>query len=413
MEKIRVAVIGTGGRGKFWLKQLLQMEDVEVTAICDKHPERVEENQKHIFDAYGHEVFASTDYRDVVVRDDIDAVIVSTYWNDHVKIAVAAMKNGKYAGFEVGSGQSIYQCWELVRTSEETGMPCMLLENCCYGKAEMTVLNMVKKGLFGEIVHCEGGYYHDKRDIITTMERDHERAWQHWHRNGDVYPTHELGPIMNYLNINRGNRFMTLTSMACKQRGMINSVREKFPPESEHQNEEYHLGDVITTCLKCANGETAVIQLKNGIPRPYSRGSVVEGTNGIYMEDKKSVYVHGRTAPGEWEPLDNYMEEYEHPLWKKSTASEYSAGHGGMDWLVARAFLEAVRNRTQTPLDVYDSATMLAVSVLSEESVALGSAPLAIPDFTDGRWIKRDPDPKSIYSLFEVNDDLFEGEVRF
>ena len=413
MGKIKLAVIGIGSRGGWWLGELLKMEDVEVTSVCDKHEDRMEKARKTCFDKYGHEVFGSVDYRDIVNRDDNEAVIIATNWNDHVKIAIASMRAGKYTAFEVGPAQSIRQCWDLVRTYEETGVPCMLLENCCYNREEMTILNMIKKGLFGEVLHCQGGYQHDLRSVVDGVTYDHERTWHHLHRNAEVYPTHELGPIMTYLNINRGNRMVSLNSMATKARGLAKYVKDHCPADHPLAGAEFKLGDIVTTTIRCSNGETIVLTHDTSSPRPYSRGGRIQGTCGIWMEDLRAIHIEGRSGGEEWEPMSNYWEEFEHPLWKKTHAADFTGGHGGMDWLVMRGFLEAVRRGTQTPIDVYDAATLMAISALSEESIACGSASVAIPDFTDGMWIKRDPGPKSIFSLSEIDESLFEGSVEF
>ncbi|MBQ8578032.1 MAG: Gfo/Idh/MocA family oxidoreductase [Clostridia bacterium] len=413
MKTIRMSIIGLGGRGTWWLGELLKMEDVQITAVCDKHEDRMERGRRMCAEKYGHEVYGSTDWHDIVALDDgAEAVMITTYWNDHVKIAIAAMKRGKYAAFEVGPAQSIQQCWELVRTYEETGVPAMLMENCCYNREEMTVLNMVKKGLFGELLHCQGGYQHDLRAVADSFKDDHERAWHYLHRNAELYPTHELGPIMTYLDINYGNRLMSLNAMATKSRGLNKYLREKCDGHPM-ADADFRLGDIITTTIRCANGETIVLTHDTSSPRPYSRGGRVQGTTGIWMEDLHGLHIEGRTKGEVWEPMADYWEEFEHPLWKKSRATEYTGGHGGMDWLVMRAFLNAVRNRIQTPIDVYDSATMMAVAILSEESIAEGCATKSIPDFTDGMWMKREDGPKSIFSLHEVDETLFAGDVEF
>ncbi len=414
MKKTKMSIIGLGGRGTWWLGQLLKMEDVEITAVCDKFEERMEKGRQMCEEKYGKTVFGSTDWHEVVsLQDGAEAIMITTYWNDHVKVAIAAMKEGKYAAFEVGPAQSIRQCWDLVRTYEETGVPCMLMENCCYNREEMTVLNMIKKGLFGEVLHCQGGYEHDLRGVANSMGRDHERAWHYLHRNAELYPTHELGPIMTYLNINRGNRLMTLNAMATKSRGLNKYLQEKCGPDHPLANADFRLGDIVTTSIRCANGETIVLTHDTSSPRPYSRGGRVQGTNGLWMEDLRALHIEGRSSGESWTPMSEFYEEFEHPLWKITGAADFKGGHGGMDWLVMRAFLEAVRRKIQTPIDVYDSATMMAIGILSEESISLGSAPVAIPDFTDGMWLKREPGPKSIYSLAEVDDSIYTKDAQF
>lgn len=413
MKTIRMGVIGLGGRGSWWLGELLKMEDVQVNAVCDIHEDRMEKGREMCREKYGREVYGSVRSHDVVIRDDLDAVLITTYWNDHVKIAIDAMRHGKYAAFEVGPAQSIQQCWDLVHTYEETGVPCMLMENCCYNREEMTVLNMIKKGLFGEVLHCQGGYQHDLRAVAGGMATDHERTWHHLHRNAEVYPTHELGPIMTYLDINHGNRLLALNSMATKSRGLAKYVRDHFPEDHPLQGVPFRLGDIVTTTIRCANGETIVLTHDTSNPRPYSRGGRVQGTCGIWMEDLHALCIEGRTEGEKWDPMDKYWDEFEHPLWKKTHATEFTGGHGGMDWLVMRAFLEAVRKGIQTPIDVYDSATLMAISILSEDSIATGSASVAIPDFTNGMWLKREPGPRSIFNLFNLDDSVYEGAVEF
>ena len=218
---------------------------------------------------------------------------------------------------------------------------------------------------------------------------------------------------MTYLNINRGNRLLSLTSMATKSRGLQKYVKDHFGPDHPLASADIRLGDVVTTSIRTTNGETIVLTHDTSSPRPYSRGGRVQGTCGLWMEDLHALYIEGRSPGESWEPMDNYWEEFEHPLWKKSRAGAFTGGHGGMDWLVMRAFLNAVRRGIQTPIDAYDSATLMAVGILSEESIATGSAPVAVPDFTDGRWVKRDPGPKTIFSLEEVDDALYDESDEY
>lgn len=230
-------------------------------------------------------------------------------------------------------------------------------------------------------------------------------------RNADLYPTHEIGPISKYLNINRGNRFLTLTSTASKSRGLdiraANAYGEHSPIWHRHA-----LGDIVTTVIKCANGETVTISHDTSLPRPYSRGNAVHGTKGIWMELNHSMYFQPENFTTEaaadesteivehkWENADKYIEKYQHPIWDRFLHDGVTGGHGGMDWLVLSAFVYSVRHRIGLPIDVYDSATWLAITCLSEESIAKGSMPVSVPDFTDGAWIHRDPMPQSPYSL--------------
>lgn len=396
---IKIGLIGLGARGSGVLKSNIIPLGVEVAAVCDLYEDRRQEAARAVREAGFPEPEQFEDYHDVLAMAEVDAVVISASWEAHIPIACDAMKAGKYVGLEVGGAYSVEDCWRLVRTYEETGVPCMLLENCCYGREELLVLNMVRQGLFGEIVHCEGGYRHDQRkSIISGPERRHYRYRQYRNRNGDNYPMHELGPIANILNINRGNRMVSLVSMASKAAGIHDYLLRTKGPEDEMTRQVFAQGDVITTMIKCAHGETIVICLDTGLPRFYTRSLQVEGTRGMYMYDNNSVFLDGKDDEKEfdwwkngWNSADAYYEQYEHPLWKKYRAEGVMEGHGGMDGLVFRTFFDAVEKHAPAPIDVYDAASWLSITPLSEESIALGSMPMAIPDFTGGQWLLRKP----------------------
>ena len=331
---------------------------------------------------------AYADYRDLLAHPGLDGVIIATSWQDHVPIAIAAMRRGLYTAFEVGGTYSLDQCWQLVHTQEETGVPCMMLENCCYGRDEMMALHMARLGIFGELVHCQGGYEHDLRDEVALgKENRHYRLDNYSNRNGEIYPTHELGPIAKLLNIHKGNRLVSLTSMASKAVGLHSWIAAHKSDDADLMGRAFTQGDVVTTMIKCAHGETILLIHDTTLPRPYSRGLRIQGTKGAWMEDNHSLYIEGVSEPHTWEPTDKYRETYEHPLWKDYQAKGVRGGHDGMDYLVFRAFVESVKNGTGVPIDIYDAAAWMAVTCLSEESIALGGAPVAIPDFTGGRWI--------------------------
>jgi hypothetical protein len=338
-------------------------------------------------------------YQEMLTRDDLDGVIVATSWTSHVEISLAAMRAGIYVASEVGGASSIQECWELVRTSEETDIPFMLLENCCYGREEMAVLNMVKKGLFGELVHCQCGYEHDLRSEITCGgENRHYRLDNFVHRNGELYPTHGLGPIAKMLDINKGNRFISLVSMSSKSRGLHDYVVNKLGPDHPRINTVFNQGDITTTLVKCANGETILLTHDCSLPRPYSRAQRVQGTKGLWMEDKNAIHLDD-FGDERWAPMSEYLESFEHPVWKDFIEGGVKGGHGGMDWLVQRAFIDAIKTKKQTPIDVYDSVTWMAVTTLSEDSISCGSLPQPFPDFTNGKWIQRQPSPDHYWTL--------------
>lgn len=405
MDKVRVGWIGVGARGTELLKMVLDhMPEIQVTGLCDTDESRIAKGCELINEKQGYTPFTSTDYRRIIERNDVDVIITPSAWDAHVDICVDAMNAGKRVATEVGGAYSIEQCWELVRTYERTGVPLMMLENCCYDKAELTVLNMIKQGLFGEIVHCAGGYRHDLRDEVALGNvNGHYRLRNYKNRNGELYPTHELGPIAKYLNINRGNRMVSLTSMASNARGVNYWINANKGADFENANFNFAQGDIVTTCIKCAHGETIVLTHDTTLPRPYSRGIHVQGTKGMFSEEMKGFLI---ATDHHWlDPLEKMYENYLHPLWKNYNAV---GGHGGMDYLVMSAFIESVKNNTLPPIDVYDAAAWMSITTLSEDSIACGSMPMPIPDFTNGKWTQERPYERSRYCLEEVCEDLFE-----
>lgn len=304
----------------------------------------------------------------------------------------------------------------------KTVKPCMVLENCCYARNELMVLNMVRQELFGELIHCEGGYEHCLRKEMSKIETTYEeRAFHNLHRNGELYPTHELGPISKILGINRGNRFLSLTSTASKARS-LQSYRKELAAKGEDVNTEttYNEGDIVTTVIKCANGETITLTHGISLPRPYSRNGRVQGTKGIWLENANGIYIDGMSREEEvldvagnpydkhyWDKVEDYYEKYDHPIWK-DYKDNILGGHDGIDSLALRAFLDAVRNGTNTPIDVYDIAAWMSVTCLSEQSIAIGSGPVAFPDFINGKWVRREPEPKSRWALDQIYEECFE-----
>lgn len=408
-KEVDIGFIGISGRGSSMLDLLLQVEGVRVPAVCDKVVERAENGieivNKRTDNAYP--VHAYIDYKELLKNEKLDAVMICTTWITHARIAIDAMRAGCNVAFEVGGAASIEECWQLVRTSEDTGKFCMLLENCCYDRNEMALFNMIKMGLFGEITHMEGGYRHDLREeICMGRENIHGRLFNFMHRNGELYPTHQLGPISKALGINRGNRFLTLVSMSSKSRGLNEWIKSRKGEDYDIANYAFNQGDVTTTIIKCANGETITLTHDCSTPRPYSRNYVIEGTKGIYSENDGEcggLYLDS-FSDGEprWREFKDYREKYEHPLWQAYEKGGIKAGHGGMDYLVLSAFVESLLLEAKPPIDVYDTASWMAITCLSEQSAAMGGMPVPVPDFTNGMWIDREPYRKGTYCLEEV-----------
>jgi predicted dehydrogenase len=393
---------------------MVRREDCVVTAIADIDPEMVRRT-KAIFEKQNKPLptfytNGPEDFRNLLEKEDLDAVIIASPWRWHTPMAVAAMQAGLYVGTEVCGAFSIDECWELVRTHEATGSHLFFLENVCYRRDVMAVLNMVRQGMFGELLHLEGGYQHDLRAVKFNDGKQpygggvefgakafHEARWRTGHsvhRNGDLYPTHGVGPVANYININRGNRFVGLTSMASKSRSLHEYIvnHPKGGPSHPNAKVEFKLGDKVTTMLSTANGETVVLHHDTNLPRPYSLGFRVQGTKGLWMDVNKSLHIEGVSEAHRWETTERYFEKYDHPLWEKMADRAVGAGHGGMDFFLVNAFIEAAKANATAPIDVYDAATWLAITPLSEQSVAQGGTLQTFPDFTNGKWMDRKVD---------------------
>lgn len=395
METIKIGYVGLGCRGTWLLKDVVLAQGEEVVAVCDVYEDRAKEGAKLVAEAGQKEPKIYTDYRQLLLNSEVTVVIIATAWEYHSEIAIAAMRAGKAVAMEVGGAYTLEQCHELVKAYEETGMPFMFLENCCFGRREMMALHMAQNGFFGEVVHCGGGYHHDLRDEIADgRENRHYRLRNYLSHNCDNYPTHELGPIAKILNINHGNRMMTLTSMASKASGLQTYIKEKKADDAFFKDKTFAQGDVVTTVIKCANGETIVLTLDTTLPRYYSRGFTVRGTKAMYEEATDSVFVDCKEHKAhdyDWrkECINNaseYEEVYDHPVWKEYIKEGVQGSHDGMDWLEFKKFFEALRADAPMPVDVYDAASWMAITVLSEMSIAKGGAVVDIPDFTNGKW---------------------------
>ncbi len=410
-QKLKVGLIGVGLRGTNHLNNLLDRDDVIVTAICDTDPRRIKIATDIITKKGGKKplVFGKNDYdyRNLLELEEVDAVISSTPWLWHTRMTKDAMLAGKYAGVEVSAANTLEECWDLVNTHEQTGTHMMILENVNYRRDVMAVLNMVRQGVFGELVHLRGGYQHDLRKVKLNDGKTaygkgvefgakgiSESAWRTQHslkRNADIYPTHGLGPIATMDNINRGNRFVSLSSNATKTRGLHNYIVENGGEDHPNAKLKFKLGDIVTSTIETAGGETIILTHDTNLPRPYSLGFRVQGTKGLWEVDGNRIYVEGVSKPHHWEEATKWLEKYDHPLWQKFGKHAEGAGHGGMDFFVLNAFVESAKQNIAPPLDVYDAAAWSSVTPLSEMSIENNGAPQDFPDFTRGMWIKRKP----------------------
>jgi len=391
IDPVRIGFVGVGGMGSAHVQNFLKIEGVEIKAVCDIVEEKVRRIQQWVVDAGQPEPAGyyrgEWDFLRLCERDDLDLVFTATPWEWHVPVCVAAMKAGKHAATEVPAAVTLEECWELVETAEKTRRHCIMMENCCYDRPEMLCLNLVKKGLLGEIFHAQAGYLHDLREVKFSGHG--EALWRPQHsirRNGNLYPTHGLGPVSQCMDINRGDRFDYLVSMSSKSMGLNLYCAKKFGPDSPQARQRYALGDVNVSLIHTVNGKVITLYHDTSSPRPYSRIHIVQGTQGIFEKYPDRVHIEGRSPAHQWEELTAYYEEFDHPIWRKLEERSKGAGHGGMDFIEDYRLIEALRQGRPLDMDVYDAASWSVVSALSEKSVANRSRPVDFPDFTRGGW---------------------------
>lgn len=403
LDNVRVGFIGVGARGTQHLSQMMTLEGVEVVAICDNHPPALE---RALDNAAGHNRSrpagfgkGETDYKRMLERDDIDIVIISTPWEWHTPMCVDAMNAGKHAFVEVPAALTLEECWQLVETQQKSRRHCMMMENCNYGREELFCLNLCRLGLLGDLLHGDAAYIHELRSQMNDIEHG-TGSWRTYHyakRNGNLYPTHGLGPIAQYMNINRGDRFDYLTSVGSPARGRGLYAKEHFPPDHKwNQIKHWNCSDMNTTIIKTALERSIMVQWDETSPRPYSRHNLIQGTRGTFAGYPNRFACEGITkSTHEWTyggELEEIMRKYEHPLYvKMGEMAKRNGGHGGMDWLMLWRIVYCLRNGEALDQDVYDAAAWSSVGILSEKSVASRSATQDVPDFTRGRWKTRPP----------------------
>ena len=395
MDKLRVGVCGLGCRGFVLSNILLSMPEVDVRAGCDLYDFRRDRFAAAVKEKYGKEPFVTDRYENMVTHSDIDAVLICASWEAHVDLAVRAMEEGKITALEVGGAYSLDDCWRLVRTYEKTKTPFFFMENCCYNKDELLATSLVRAGVFGDIVHCHGCYGHDLREEVAYGEiNKHYRLRNYLMRNCENYPTHELGPIAKILGVNRGNRMLSLVSVASRAAGMAQYIRDK-EDERLYKYGRFMQADIVNTIIRCADGSTITLRLDTTLPRVYDREFTVRGTKGLYMQTIGAVIEEKdcseeKTISEFYGTAARYEKEYLPDEWLRITENEIKSGHGGMDAVMLRSFVGKALRGEEMPLDVYDAASWMSVSCLSEQSIDIGGAPVAIPDFTNGKWLMRE-----------------------
>jgi Oxidoreductase family, NAD-binding Rossmann fold len=396
IPNVRIGYVGVGGQGSSHVDNLLKIPGCTIQAVCDIVPSKVERVKRQVVDAGFKEPMGYTrgdrDFERMCAEQDLDLVYTATPWEWHAPVCLAALKNGKHAATEVPMAPKLDDLWEMVETSENLGKHCVMMENCCYDRTEMLVLHMVRKGVFGELLHGEAGYLHDLRAIKFAHEG--EGLWRRAHalkRNGNLYPTHGLGPVAQCMNINRGDRFDWMVSCSSKTRGLELYAKNHFPADDARTKERFKLGDVNVSLIRTVNGCTIYLAHNCDSPRPYSRINCVQGTKAISCGYPDRIYIEGVSPNDTWEPISKYYEQWDHPLWKKEMTAAKGAGHGGMDYIEDLRLIECLNKGEPLDVDCYDGASWSAMCELSERSVAQNGRPQDVPDFTRGAWKTRPP----------------------
>jgi hypothetical protein len=392
IDPVRVGFVGVGGMGSAHVQNYMNIDGVEIKAVCDIVPAKVERVQKWCTDAGRPKPAGYSngpwDFKRMCETESLDLVMTATPWEWHVPVCIAAMESGKHAATEVPAAMFLDDCWKLVETAERMEKHCQMMENCCYDRIELMTLHLVRKGVLGEVLNAEAGYLHDLREV--KFSKDGEGLWRRaWSQklDGNLYPTHGLGPVAQCMNINRGDAFDCLVSMSTPARGLHEYAVEKFGADSPQAKEKYVLGDVNNSLIKTKLGKTIILVHDTNLPRPYSRVNLVQGTKGIAHKWPDRIYIEGKAAkPHEWDDFTKFAAEWEHPLWKAIAQRGEGRGHGGMDYIEDYRLIWSLRKGEPLDQDVYDAAAWSAIVEASCRSVAGKGKPVEIPDFTRGAW---------------------------
>lgn len=400
MDKIRVGVVGLGQRGSQLLETLMAIKDVEIVALCDAYEDRVEKAFEIINKKTGLSPNKYTDFDSFINDKKIFAIVIASSWDAHIKMAIKSMKAGKYTAMEVGGAETIEECYDLVEAYEKTKTPFMLLENCCFDRFELLSTKLVREGLLGEIVHCHGAYSHDLRyEVLSGNVARHYRLKNYINRNCENYPTHELGPMAKILNINRGNKFTKLVSVSSKAVGLEEFSYSDNNPDKALVGQKFKQGDIIDTIITCENGETITLTLDTTLPKYYSREFTVRGTKGLTNQESNMVMIEGRQSFHDYynpeKTIAKYLNnadqyaDYLPDFWQNITEEQRQLGHGGMDYFMLVQFVKAIKEGKEMPIDVYDAASWMCITALSDISIR-ESKVVEVPDFTNGKYKNRE-----------------------
>jgi len=392
---VRIGIVGTGNRGTSHITNLLTIQGTDIVAICDLDRAKTDQAgdlcEKAGKDRPKVWCKDKNTWKEMLDKEKLDCVIIATYWDSHTPIALHAMKNGIYPGIEVPAALTLEHTWQLIEMSEKTGIPCMMLENWSFRQDNLALLNMKRQGMFGEIVHCHCAHSHDCIDHWFFDQKSGEQKWPAAYLlkyNRDQYPTHSVGPVISWMDINRGDIFTEIYSISSASKGINAYIKRKFGNDHPNANLKYRQGDIVTSVIKTKMGKTLVINYDLQLPRPYSNRWLLQGTLGVYDEEKGSVYLEGKSPEyHQWETWKPYEQKYNHRWW---TADLSAQSHGGTDLVMLSQFMDAVKAKGPTPIDVYDTAVMTAIVELSGISIEK-NAPVPFPDFTKGKWETNKP----------------------
>ena len=402
MKVVRVGFIGLGMRGPGAVERFTHLDGVEIKALCDLHPERVEKAQKLLTEA-GLPAAASYSgsedaWKQLCDRDDIDLVYIATNRQHHAEMMIYAMNKGKHVACEVPAVMTLKEAWDVVNTAERTQLHCMMLENCVYDFFELTTLNMAQQGLFGEVLSSKGAYIHNLEPFWKYYEGNWRLKANEEYR-GDIYATHGLGPACWVLNIHRGDRMQFLTAMDVPATSLPRFMKK----EMGIQKPKVANGEMTQTLIKTFKGKTIYLEHNVTSYRPYDRLYQVIGTDGFankYPNEgyclrpteqaKESVPNHedlkGHDFVSE-ETKQALMKKYQHPIQREiAEKAKKVGGHGGMDFIMDYRLIYCLQNGLPLDMDVYDLAEWSAIGELTRLSLENNSAPVAFPDFTRGAW---------------------------
>jgi predicted dehydrogenase len=410
LETVRVAFIGLGARGSGHLKSISKLDGVDVVAVSDLYEDNVKINSKiakELGKGERHRNIAQywgSDDKWKLMLNEIrpDAVFISTNWNNHAPMAIYSMENGAHAFVEVPIAVSLNDMWKIVNTSEETQKHCMMMENVNYGRDELMYLNMCRKGVIGELLHAEAAYIHELRFQMNQENRGTGSWRTHHYANGkgNLYPTHGLGPVAQYMNLGRkDDTFESIISYSSPARGRKLYAEKNYSEDHKWNQLDYQNGDMNTSIIKTSKGKTVMVQWDETSPRPYTRHNLVQGTKGtlagfptrVALEGGLEGVVKDHYSWIKGDGLIQLYEKYDHPLYKRLNQKTKNSGHGGMDGIMRYRIIECLRNGLPLDQNVYEGCYWSAVTPLSGQSISDGGMPQKFPDFTRGKWEQTNP----------------------